>query len=302
MVWAQCPDGYGGSLASGISLFATNPCGGVAAQSAALAGKAFSATDWGEAGAGGPGVLGWFYPDEADLHKLTGPTLPILPSPEATGRLRFLTLSYHFYSRLAALGWGRGMYPGLVERADVVGFDLYPLQELCGRASLDDVFLSQQELVRLAAGRPTFQWIEAATWSCPDRPVTAATVAAESWLAVAGGARGLGYLPNTWTPDVAAAIGTVSRYVAALAPALAAPDAAVTAGSGIRAASRRLNGASYVVAVNPSTSGVTASFTVPGLGGRPLGVLGEGRQVASSGDAFTDSFGPLGVHIYVAAP
>jgi hypothetical protein len=47
---------------------------------------------------------------------------------------------------------------------------------------------------------------------------------------------------------------------------------------------------------------VQATVTVPGLGGRALTVLGEGRQVQASGDAFADAFPPLAVHVYVAAP
>jgi len=45
-----------------------------------------------------------------------------------------------------------------------------------------------------------------------------------------------------------------------------------------------------------------ATVTVQGLGGRPLAVFDEGRTLASSGDAFTDSFAPLQAHVYVAAP
>ncbi|MGG7380231.1 hypothetical protein ACQ7B2_16255, partial [Escherichia coli] len=70
------------------------------------------------------------------------------------------TLTSHFASMAAPLPAGRGMYPGLIARADVVGFDLYPLQELCRPEFLPAVFDAQAELVPLAWPRPTFQWIE----------------------------------------------------------------------------------------------------------------------------------------------
>ena len=80
--------------------------------------------------------------------------------------LSFLTLTNHFYTGAAALPWGRGIYPPLIAKADVVGFDLYPLQEWCKPERMADVFYAQRELVNLAAGKPTFQWIEANDWKC----------------------------------------------------------------------------------------------------------------------------------------
>ena len=181
----ECP-GYDSSLAAGITLYVENPCGGIAAQTSALAGRALSLTAATEAGTGGPGVIGWYYPDEADLKGITGATLPQFPSLAATGRLRVLTLTNHFYSRAATLPAGQGVYPGLIAKSDMVGFDLYPLQEFCSTAWLPDVAAAQRELVQQAGGQPTFQWIEASTWKCHGAAlrVTSATVRAESWLAV----------------------------------------------------------------------------------------------------------------------
>ena len=61
-------------------------------------------------------------------------------------------------------------------------------------------------------------------------------------------------------------------------------------------------GATYVIAVNTGFAAADASITVPALNGRTLTVLGESRRVDSDGDAFTDHFQPLAVHIYIAAP
>jgi hypothetical protein len=301
---AQCPSGYESSLSAGITLYAENPCGGITAQTEALAGGALSLTSADEAGLGGPGVIGWYYPDEADLKRMTGDTLPQFPSQAQTGRLRVLTLSNHFYSRAQPLAEGRGIYPGLIEKADVVGFDLYPLQEFCSVDWMPDVAAAQRELVRLAGGRPTFQWIESSTWKCnrPGLRVTPATVRAESWLAVAGGARGLGFFPADWDPAVTPGIAAVSKEVAALCAALIAPDAPASASRPIVAAARVANGAAYVIAANPRRSTVRATISTPGLRGRTVGVVGEGRSIGASGDSFVDDFAPLAVHLYVAPP
>src|SRR5207248_5953284 len=134
---------------------------------------------------------------------------------------------------------------------------------------------------------------------------TAATVRAEIWLAIAGGARGLGYFPDFWQPDIQAAITAADRQITALAPALLAPEVPVfygPDGTPIKAGARLLNGAYYVVAANPSYSAATATFTVPGLTQGSVLVYGEHRTLPVVAGRFTDSFAGLGVHVYVAAP
>jgi hypothetical protein len=303
-VVAQCPSGYETSLAAGISLFAGNDCGGIAEQTEALGGRAFSLTNADEAGIGGNGVIGWYYPDEADLKGLTAATLPGFPTLAETARLRILTLSNHVYSRTAPLAAGRGIYPGLIAKADVVAFDLYPLQEFCKLDWLPDVAAAQRELVALAGGRPTFQWIEAQSWKCP-RPrlrVTPATVRAESWLSVIGGARGIGFFPADWDPALTPAIARIAREAAALGGALLAPDVQASASAPVLAAARSFNGALYVIAVNPTRRATRATLTVPGLGGRAGTVLGEHRGVNGSADQYSDGFAPLAAHLYVFPP
>jgi hypothetical protein len=304
MVWSQCPDGYGASLAAGINLFAENPCGGLQAQLDALGGRALSAGVAGKDGGSGAGLVGFFYPDEADAFGFTGESLPPPPLGVPT-QPSFLTLTNHFYSAAAPLPQGRSMYPGLIAKSDVVGFDLFPLQEWCKPDRLDDVYHAQQELVRLAAGKPTFQWIEAAEWRCPGgkTAVTPATVRAESWLAIAGGARGLGFFPGYWSPTIGRAIAGVSRELAALGPVPFAPSVnARVEHPHVRIAARSHAGALYVFAVNAGYTPVQAKLRVPGLGSRPVNVLGEGRRFGARDGSFTDSFAPLGVHLYVVEP
>ncbi len=197
------------------------------------------------------------------------------------------------------------MYPALVANADVIGFDLYPLQNWCRYDSFGDVFDSQRELVTLAAGKPTFQWIEARQMDCGagQLDVTPETVRAETWLAVAGGAHAIGYFPNNWSPAVGAEIARTNRELATLAPALVEPAADASADNQqVRVGVRVHNGAVYVIAVNAGRSPASATFTVPALGDRTLTSLDGTRTVTAAAGRFADTFGPLEAHVYVAAP
>ena len=306
MVWSQCPTAYAASLAVGITLFAENPCGGLRDQLNALGGRALSAAVSGRPGASGPGLIGYFHPDEADAVGLTAATLPAPPAGAEDG-LSFLTLSNHFYSELDQLSGGRDVYPGLVEASDVVGFDLFPLQEFCRPERLADVYSAQKELAQLARGKPTFQWIEASGWRCPtgQTAVTPATVRAEAWLAIAGGARGLGFFPATWTPTIGRTIAAISRDVGRLGPALFSfptPATVTSSGGEIKVGARAYRDTLYLVAVNASWEPAEATISLPGLQGRRLTVLDEARSLSPDGEAFSDSFAPLQTHIYVAPP
>jgi hypothetical protein len=284
MTWVQCADRWSASIAEGVDLFAGNPCTGLAALTAGVAGKALAAGTSDDPPLDAPSLVGWFYPDEADARGLSGDTLP----PPQPG-LRFLTLTQHFFAGAAPLPSGRSMYPGLVAKADVVGFDLYPLQELCRPDFLPAVFDAQQALAALAPGKPTFQWIETRELKCPTVPVTPATVRAESWLALAGGAHGLGFFPKDWDPQIGAAIGVVAARIRQLEPALLEPALPLdvgTASPAVRASERDYNGARYLFAVNAGTT--PAALRLP-ADAEPL--VGSPTRLP-----------PLGVGIYVVPP
>ncbi|MFN0153530.1 MAG: hypothetical protein ACKVUT_04050 [Gaiella sp.] len=298
MSWGLCSDLIQTALVPGVNLLAANPCGGLEAQVSAAAGRALSAGTGADA-AGGPGeAIGWFHPDEADAHGYRGENLPPVPM-----RPVFLTLTNHFYSGAAPLPEGRGMVPGLIAASDVVGFDLYPLQEWCRPERIGEVFESQQELVALAPGKPTFQWIEAAAMKCGtdgEVAITPQTVRLESWLAFAGGAQGLGFFPTGWTAEVEKAIARVAEESAALTPALTGERLSAEVKSPLRAGARRGGGALLVAVANPTRAGRPLRVTVPGLGGRELRELESGRTVRADGDTISDTIGPLAVRLYVA--
>jgi len=292
-----------GSLAAGINVFAAgSPCASPSSALSGLAGRALVAGADSSLATSEAGLLGWFYPDEADARGLTGTSLPPLPAG-----LRFLTITSHFASAAAPLPSGRGMYPGLVAAADVVGFDLYPLQELCRRDLLPLDFDAQQQLEALAPGKPTFQWIEARGMRCGSSPGVAlspGTIRAESWLSLAAGAHGLAFFPPDWDDFAAAAITGIAARIRQLEPALLQPvqPVHVEAAPGVRAAARSYHGAVYVIAVNADTKASDIRATVPGLGNRTLLVLGTPKTVKARKDVLTDRLKPLDVRIYVAPP
>ena len=307
IAWNACSDSYPTLLAAGIDLFMGNGCGTASDQLARLGGQALSLADARGPATAGPGLAGSFLPDEWDLRlpgSLSFTEAASLATTSSPGP-RFLTLSNHFYSHADPLPQGRGLYPALAANAEVLGFDLYPLQSWCRWDSFGDVFNAQQELVQLAQGKPTFQWIEARTMDCNDARLapTPDTVRAETWLAIAGGAHAIGYFPNDWSPEVGAEIAREKREIETLVPALMEPPVQAQAqGQQVRVGARELNGALYVIAVNASRNPATDTITVPALGDRPLVSLDGTRTVTPAAGSFTDSFAPLEAHIYVAAP
>jgi hypothetical protein len=305
IVWGACSDQFASLLAYGIDTFLGKGCDDGAHEVAALG---LHGSYVGDAQAPAiPGAAGSFLPDEWDTFQPNNLTSADVQQkiPSNGGGPRFLTLTNHFFSGAAPLPQGRGMYPALIANADVVGFDLYPLQNWCRWDDFQVVFDSQRELVRLAAGKPTFQWIESRRMDCRDPALdpTPQTVRAETWLAVAGGAHGIGYFPKDFSADIGAEIARDKRDLATLTPALVEPAIDATANNGeVRVGARNHNGAIYVIAVNASRASSTATITVPALGNRSLVSLDGTRTVTAANGAFTDNFAPLDVHIYIAAP
>jgi len=306
IVMGACPEAFGQLLADGVDFFEDSRCDNPSVELSMLAGRGFLVDQASKPHI--PGAVASFLPDEWDTFLPSTLTADQAAKmvPNRGGGPRFLTLTNHFYSGADPLPQGRGMYPALIANADVVGFDLYPLQNWCkfdGR--FHDVFDSQRELVALGAGRPTFQWIEARLMDCHDSVLTPTpqTVRAETWLSIAGGAHAIGYFPYDWSSDIGAEIVREKGEIQTLVPALLEPaiDASANDG-GIRVGARQHNGAIYVMAVNATRQSVTSTITVPALAGRSLTSLDATRTVTAANGAFTDTFGPLEVHIYISAP
>ena len=100
-----------------------------------------------------------------------------------------------------------------------------------------------------------------------------------------------------------AAMRASEDEAAKLLPALVAPS--IPAGSDrplVKVGARVRGNAVYVFAVNAGYTPAEATVHVPGLAGRTLHVLDEDRDVNSGDGGFVDTFDPLAVHVYIAAP
>jgi hypothetical protein len=177
-----------------------------------------------------------------------------------------------------------------------------------------DVFRAQRELTTIyAVGEPTFQWIETGpmTGECPALEVTPAIANAEAWLAVAGGAVGIGWFTVGWTDSgwdrwlvddaMVAQIAATDARLHSLAPVLTAPQGTVdvTPADAVVASSRTFGGGTYVIAVNSTGRTTTVSLRLPGLRARSLEVLDEGRTIRSTKRGVVrDTFPPYAVHLY----
>jgi len=132
---------------------------------------------------------------------------------------------------------------------------------------------------------------------------TPATVRAETWLAVAGGAGAIGYFPNHWTTAIGSEIARTNREIKSLSPALLSANATGTSdASGVRVSVRELNGATYVIAVNTTDTTLQAKISVPGIAGRSPVVVGGGQVVGADDTGFADNFGPLAARVYIIPP
>jgi hypothetical protein len=310
-VWAQCSDGFNSNINDGINLFMGDGCSDEESSlPRRLDGRAYSIVNAENAGtADGRGLLGWYYPDEWDAFlqgTVTRQDLEKSIPARQAGRISFLTLTNHFYSLANPLPQGKAMYPTLMSIPDVVGFDLYPLQVWC-RPAYGDVMDAQREL-GTTSGKPTFQWIEAAPMEhkCNEHKEldpTPATVRAETWLAVAGGAGAIGYFPNHWSTTIGTEIARTNREIKALSPALVASISPASSDvSGVRVSARTFNGATYVIAVNTTNTSLQAKISVDGIAGRSPVVVGGGQVVGADDQGFADNFGPLAARVYILPP
>jgi hypothetical protein len=132
---------------------------------------------------------------------------------------------------------------------------------------------------------------------------------AEAWLAIIGGARGIGFFTHTWSPehnafDVSALLQRTMKELTgslgATRPGLLGETLPVSMNSGaIKLLARTGNGLTYVFAVNTLRTPVKVQAHVPRIHHGPLQVFGERRAVYVNESRFIDTFGPLAVHVYV---
>lgn len=266
------------------------------------------------------GEIGWHLPDEADGYGILPSELPRTRRVQETGKLIFQTLTYHYSSREAKIQRADGRiidnddYRDYINNADVVGTDLYPMAHSCDHLTASDVYHYQKELEGMTDDKPTYQWIEVnqVGGDCGDDPVTPAITRAESYLAVAGGADGLGYFTYGWEkskmdrfdvkPEMHKALKNLSDEIEALTPMLLAPELPFVSGrkDPIKIGGRSYRGEYYMIAVNSSDDLVDwrRKLSSTDLGNQRIAVYGETRVVRAKNGWISDTLEPYQVRIY----
>lgn len=302
----------------GINLILNESCPGSSAtqQLGAIGRKSLAVLPIATRVARGPALVGWAFPDEPEGNGWTPASLRRAHPYQrggSDGLLSFITTGPGFFrSSYTPTNIAPSVYTQFARLADVAGFDLYPL----AHCSLDlgAVYDAQVAFGRLAGNMPTFQWIETGpsrSTYCGGYQMTRAELRAEVWLAIAGGARGIGYFTHTWSPDhddfdVSAPLVhqmmKTNSLLAALRSALAGETIRSSSDSAsIKVVARQVGRTTYVIAVNASRATLNSQFHVPALHNGNLSVFGEHRSVSSSTGHVSDTFRPLAVHVYVQA-
>jgi hypothetical protein len=300
----------------GINTILNEHCGGVSAhrQLSMIQRKSLAILPIKGRAIRGSGLLGWTYPDEPENNGWTPSALRrahTYARGNPDGLVSFVTTGGGFFqkpyrdARVNVSAYGK-----FARLADVAGFDLYPLSHC--QSDLAAVYEAQRAFNRLAGHMPTFQWIETGPIKptyCGGFTMTPAELKAEVWLAIAGGARGIGYFSHTWSPrhkafDVSIPLQRtmrkISEALSVVKPGLLGRTVLSGVNSGaIRVIARSGGGKTYVFAINTFRTPITAQVHVPQLAARPLQVFGEKRSVRAGNDRFVDDFKPLAVHLYI---
>jgi hypothetical protein len=326
MQWLQCPRYFQHEVSLGFNVFLGRGCAdNDDADEVAALGRlgAYSVLPFDRAVASSPALFGWRFGDEPDLDSNAVRPEAILAQYRANRaadphHINFLSVTSHFYSRLSPPRWTNGdrsVYRAYARATDAIGFDLYPVTGFCRPDLLPEVYAAQRELLRYAAGRATYQWIEATSTSlrgCSGRGVTPAEVRSEVWQALIGGAKAIGYFTHSWKPaysqfrvarNVQAEMRRTNGEVEALAPALLATPLRVQAAPAgqVVALARRFHGARYLVVANLARQPLRTTLKLA-RDGRFRGFDHSTRSLRVRGGKAVLHLAPLEVAILVAAP
>jgi hypothetical protein len=198
-----------------------------------------------------------------------------------------------------------------VGATDWVSHDVYPANAGLPLATIGDAL---DRLRRWSDRRPQFAYIEAADYDGDGRGPTPDQFRGEIWEAIIHGARGISYFvvdanhpterPDAVPPGIVTEMRSENARITQLTHVLQATinpsSMSVKAKPPIEYTWRRVGSTTYLIALNQSAVPVEgASMKVLGVNvPSTITVWEEGRTLASSGNALTDSFGAYEVHVY----
>ena len=225
-----------------------------------------------------------------------------------------------WYGRGSACAGRLDMYPQYELGADIVSFDIYPLNETDASVK-GHLWLVAVGVDRLRQGsnysKPVWNWIETTGIDDPASTPTPAQIRAEVWMSLVHGSAGIGYFAHIFSPSfieagllseqaVKAGVKAINAEVTSLAPVLNTPsigNAATVASQNsavpVDVMVKRQAGALYVFAVAMRPGATHATFTLRGVDGGTATVIGESRTRAVVGGSFEDDFAAdYAVHLY----
>jgi hypothetical protein len=212
-------------------------------------------------------------------------------------------------------------YPGYVQGADIVSFDVYPvagLDRTDGGDRLWYVAKGVDRLIKWTGGKQSvWNCIECTHISNPKAKATPHQVRAEVWMSLVHGSRGLIYFVHQFQPrfnehallddpEMLAAVSKINHEIQQLAPILNSPSLAGIAS--VRSSQpdvpidlmvkRRAN-TTHVFAVGMRNKPTRGSFEIKGLPVHAVArVFGEDRRIDVEDGKFEDDFQGFGVHLY----
>jgi hypothetical protein len=233
----------------------------------------------------------------------------------------------NFGQGVANTDWiGRGvctgkteMYPEYAKGADIVSFDIYPVNEddtkIHGKLEYvaKGVDLLQQAVNHQ---KPVWVWLETTNFDGSGQGPSVAQIRSEAWMALIHGARGIGYFAHVFQPSfieaglladpvVKSGVASLNAEVQSLAQVLNTPslDGAVKVTSGSPAVPvdvmvKRHNQWLYVFAASMSDGATDVQFQLPPGLGPSVKVLSESRDISVSTGSFSDAFQGYAVHLY----
>ncbi len=225
-------------------------------------------------------------------------------------------------------------YPIYAQGADILSFDIYPMNTFPRPDSDPPWFKAHDNVVAqniwyVAEGvkrlrqwvnyqKPVWVWIETTNFSGDDRyTMTPDNVRSEVWMALIHGARGIGYFCHQFQPtfieagllansEMTAAVQALNSQITSLAPVLntqsVANGVSVTSSNQevpIATMVKRYNDDTYLFAVSMRPGVTNATFTLRDfIGSQPVTVIAEERQLSTQNGMFSDEFTDYEVHLY----
>jgi hypothetical protein len=211
------------------------------------------------------------------------------------------------------------MYPQYELGADIVSFDIYPVNET-DPAVKGDLSLVAKGVDRLRQWsgytRPVWNWIETTGFNDPANTPTPQQVRAEVWMSLVHGSAGIGYFVHIFeptfieagllaNPTLRSAVAQLNAEIQSLAPVLntASIANAVTvvpenASVVVDVMVKRQGGALYVFAVAMQPGTTEVQFTLRQSANGTATVIGESRTLTVTAGAFGDTFSDRAVHLY----